>query len=164
MLASFRVNSERMEEEGKKQRLLPRRPDSAQHDSPSAPRLGSITGRSSWKVQAKRPLTTEVVTDLFQTMQGVRRQLRVLVCCRPLYTTETEVAVLRTQNVAWTAPLQARVAGCHHQHLLTVLIVCIRSGKGLIKVLLFAFETCSSRDACSMPCRATVCTDNTAHI
>ena len=60
LLASFRVDFDRMEEEGKKQRLLPARPVSAQHDNPSAPRLGSITGRSSWKVQAKRPPTTEV--------------------------------------------------------------------------------------------------------
>lgn len=51
-----------MEEQRKKQRLLPGRPDSAQHDSPSAPPLGSITGRSSLQVQANRPPITEVST------------------------------------------------------------------------------------------------------
>ncbi|KAL0035306.1 hypothetical protein WJX77_000193 [Trebouxia sp. C0004] len=44
-----------MDEDKRKQKLLPGRPESAKDNSPSAPRLGSITGRGSWRLQANRP-------------------------------------------------------------------------------------------------------------
>ena len=140
-----------MEQEGTKQRLLPARPESAQNDSPSAPRLGSITGRSSWKLQAKRPPsgnTTEV--HLHSASKGLITsglilmvsegecgwQPGVFVCrSHPLFGTETEVTTLKTLSVAWKAPLQAPVAGCPLQHQLRVLYVCTTSGKVLTKVL-----------------------------
>ncbi|DBA74581.1 TPA: hypothetical protein ACH3X2_009453 [Trebouxia sp. C0005] len=43
-----------MDGDKRKQKLLPGRPDSAKDSSPSAPRQGSITGRS-WRLQANRP-------------------------------------------------------------------------------------------------------------
>jgi len=44
-----------MDEDKRTQKLLPGRPDSAKDNSPSAPRLGSITGRGSWRLQANKP-------------------------------------------------------------------------------------------------------------
>ena len=60
-----------MEHDKKKQRLLPEQSGLAQNDSPSAPRLGSITGRSSWKLQAKRPPSGNVAEVLKRVFSAV---------------------------------------------------------------------------------------------
>lgn len=71
-----------MEDEQKRQRLLPTRQDSAQDEGSPAPRFGSLTGRGTWRVPANRPrssATPEVI------ISACRKAIRSMWPCQQIY-------------------------------------------------------------------------------